>query len=207
MIKEYMSPEEIEKKSFQIIKEKLGTLDVPEGEIEIIMRVAHATTDIEFAQSLIFHPQAIKAGVSAIRSGKDIITDVEMVKVGIRAKDLTQFGGKVICLLNDNEVVQIAREKKITRAAVSMEKGVSLMEGAIIAIGNAPTALFELCKLIEEKKVKPALIVGIPIGFVGAEESKKKLRRFSVPFITNEGPKGGSAIAVSIVNALIKLAL
>jgi len=132
---------------------------------------------------------------------------VEMVKVGIRAKDLTQFGGKVICLLNDNEVVQIARKKKITRAAVSMEKGVSLMEGAIIAIGNAPTALLEVCELIKQGKIKPALIIGIPVGFVGAEESKKNLRRFSVPFITNEGPRGGSAIAVSIVNALIRLAL
>ncbi|HDN85153.1 MAG TPA: precorrin-8X methylmutase [Candidatus Aerophobetes bacterium] len=203
----YMSPEEIERKSFQIIKEKLGTPDVPEGEIEIIMRVAHATADIEFAQSLIFHPQAVKAGILAIKYGKNIITDVEMVKVGIRAKDLTQFGGKVICLLNDNEVVQIARKKKITRAAVSMEKGVSLMEGAIIAIGNAPTALLEVCELIKQGKIKPALIIGIPVGFVGAEESKKKLRRFSVPFITNEGPRGGSAIAVSIVNALIRLAL
>ena len=205
MIKDYMSPEEIERKSFQIIKEKLEHLQVSDDEREIITRVAHATADIKFAQSLIFHPQAIKAGVFAIKSGRNIITDVEMVKAGIRAKQLSKFGGKVICLLNDSKVVQVARKNKTTRASVSIRKAIPFMKEGIVAIGNAPTALFELCKLIEEKKVKPALIVGIPVGFVGAEESKKKLCKLSVPFITNEGAKGGSAVAASIINALIKL--
>ena len=206
MVKGYMSPEEIEKESFRIIEEKLNSPKLSEDKKEIIIRVAHATVDMEVARNLIFHPQAIKAGVSAISSGRDIVADVEMVKVGIRAKELKQFGGKVICLLNNNDVVQIARKKRMTRAVVSMRKAAPFMKEALIVIGNAPTALLEICELIEKEKVKPALVVGVPVGFVGAAESKKRLCRLSVPFITNEGPKGGSAMAVSITNALIKLA-
>ena len=206
-LREFLSPEEIEKKSFGIIEEELGNLNVSEDEKKVIKRVAHAAADVEFAKGIIFHPDALKKGILALKSGSDIVTDVEMVKAGIRKKELETFGNKIYCFLNDEKVLKGAKLKNLPRAVLSMRYAVSHIDGGIVVIGNAPTALFELVSLIREKKVSPALVIGIPVGFVGAEESKRALRRLSIPHITNEGKRGGSAAAAAVINAIIKLAV
>jgi precorrin-8X/cobalt-precorrin-8 methylmutase len=207
MLKEFLSPKEIEKISFEIIERELGNLDVSKEEKEIIMRVAHATADPEFAKRVIFHPQAIEKGILALKSGRDIITDVEMVKAGIRIKELKEFGNKIFCFLNDKKVLDRAKDESLPCAVLAMRQAIPHINGNIVVIGNAPTALFELVRLIEEKKASPALVIGIPVGFVGASESKEALRNASIPYITNEGRRGGSAVACAIINALIKLAI
>ena len=203
----FLSPEEIEKKSLKIVESELGNISVSGEEKEVIKRAAHATADVEFAKGIIFHPSAIGAGILAIESGSDIVTDVEMVKAGIRMKDLESFGNKILCFLNDEQVLKHAKLENIPRAVLAMRQAVPYINGNIVVIGNAPTALFELVNLIEQERVSPALIIGIPVGFVGAAESKNALRTVSVPYITNDGRKGGSAAACAIINALIKLAI
>ena len=201
-----IDPKKIEEKSFEIIEGLLPPLDLSPEEKAVLKRVIHTTTDLEYAKMLLFHPKAVSVGVSAIKSGKNVICDVTMVEAGINKKTLSSFGGKVICLINDVNVIKQAQELKIARAIVAMQEAAKYMDGAIIAIGNAPTALFEICDLIRKNKIKPALIVGIPVGFVGAAESKKELSMLNVPFITNIGTKGGSPVAAAIINALLKLA-
>ena len=207
MPRSYMSPEDIEKKSMEIIERKLDGLDCSFEQKEIIKRVVHTTVDVQFGKGLIFHPQAIKKDISAIKAGKDIITDVEMVKTGIRIKELKSFGNRIFCFLNDKEVLKRALDENLPRAPLAIRRAVSHLDGNIVVIGNAPTALFELVSLIKEKKVSPVLVIGIPVGFVGAAESKEALRNISAAYITNKGRKGGSTVACAIMNALIKLAI
>ncbi|MEW5691703.1 MAG: precorrin-8X methylmutase [Candidatus Hydrogenedentota bacterium] len=207
MLKQFLSPKEIEKKSLKIIESKVGNLGVTREKKEIIMRVAHATADIEIAKGIIFHPQAIEKGILAIRTSRDIITDVEMVKAGIRIKELKNFGNRIFCFLNDEKVEKEAKDKNLPRARLAIRRAASHLDDNIVVIGNAPTALFELLSLIKEGKVSPALVIGTPVGFVGAAESKKALRKISVPYITNKSRKGGSAVACAIINAIIKLAI
>lgn len=206
MYQRFMPPEEIEKKSFAILQSKMGNFTCPPDQLEIVTRIAHATTDVEWAKTFSFHPEAISAGIKALRSGCNILTDVEMVRVGIRKKGLEDLGCTVHCLLNDEEVIRSAREQKATRSQMAMRKGAELMNGGIVVIGNAPTALFEVIDLIKAGVTSPALVVGIPIGFVGAAESHQELIELDHPYITHEGPKGGSPVAASIMNAMIKLA-
>ncbi len=206
-LREFLKPEEIERKSFEIIEKELGNLNVSGGEKEVIKRVAHAAADIEFAKGIIFHPDALKKGVLALKSGSDIVTDVEMVKAGIRKKELETSGNKIYCFLNDEKVIKDAKLKNLPRAVLAMRYAIHHINEGIVVIGNAPTALFELVELIREEKVSPALVIGIPVGFVGAEESKNALRRLSVPHITNEEKRGGSAAATAVINAIIKLAI
>ena len=201
MSREYMAPEEIEKKSMSLIEEELGKLNCTFAEREIIKRVIHTTCDVEFGKGLIFHPQAVNAGLEAIRSGRRIITDVHMVKTGIRAYDLRAFGNQILCFF-DRE----PGGSSLPRAVLAMRKAERYMDDSIVAIGNAPTALFEVVDLAKEEKVSPGLIIGIPVGFVGAAEAKEKLRQLDVPYITNKGRRGGSTVACAILNALIKLA-
>lgn len=196
----------IEDKSFEIISGLLPDINLPYAEKEVLKRVIHATTELNYVKDLFFHPQAVKAGLKAIKEGKNIICDVSMVEVGINRKALSEFGGKVICLINDKDVIKKSAELKIARAILSMRKAAPLMKGAIVAIGNAPTALFELCDLVKKNKADPALIIGVPVGFVGAVESKKALRLLKTPHITNSSTKGGSSVAAAITNALLKLA-
>ncbi len=203
----FLSPEEIEKKSFEIIEEELGDINVHRGEKEVIKRAAHASADTEFAKGIIFQPQAIEKGVSAIKAGRHIITDVEMVKAGIRIRELEKFGNKLLCFINNEEVLDKAKHERLPRAVLAMRQAMPYINESIVVIGNAPTALFELMNLIKQEKVSPALIIGIPVGFVGAAESKNALRTVSVPYITNNGRKGGSAAACAIINAIIKLAI
>ncbi|EFC91753.1 Precorrin-8X methylmutase CbiC/CobH [Dethiosulfovibrio peptidovorans DSM 11002] len=208
MTQRFMAPADIEAKSFRILQEKMGPFYGTKEELAIVTRVAHATADVDFGMSLYIHAGAIKSGLSALRSGAPVITDVEMVRAGIRKDGLESMGGRVLTFLNDPEVAEMARNtENATRSQMAMRKALPHMEGAIVAIGNAPTALFEIIDRIKAKEASPALVIGMPIGFVGAAESHQELIELDYPSITAPGPKGGSPVAAAIVNALIKLAL
>ncbi|HLG30610.1 MAG TPA: precorrin-8X methylmutase [Candidatus Brocadiales bacterium] len=202
----FESPQAILKESFRIIDELVNLSNFDEPCRPIVRRVIHASGDPEYARSLIIHERAVEAGVSAIRTGKRIVTDVNMVKAGISKKAVERFGGSIICKIADAEIATNANSSGKTRAATAIQRSIEEMAGGIVAIGNAPTALFEIINLVNEGKANPALIIGVPVGFVGAVEAKEALRSVSIPYITNVGRKGGSAIAVAIVNALIEIA-
>lgn len=200
-------PLDIEKRSFEIISEEADLSDLPAEQLPVVKRVIHSTADFEFKKTLVFHPEAIKAGIAAIRAGRNILTDIEMVKAGINKKLLNRWGGRVICNISHEEVVRISEETGKTRSEIAMEKGLTENIG-IIAIGNAPTALLKIIELFNSASV-PAplpLVVGVPVGFVKALESKALLATQQFPFITNLSRKGGTPVAVAIVNALLKMA-
>lgn len=200
-------PRAIEEKSMAIIEECLPELlSRPVGEREIIKRVVHTTGDTSFGGLVRIHPGAVEAGLSAIRAGRTIVTDINMLRAGINAGRLESFGIDVRCYISDPAVAQEARREGLTRAMVAMGWAAREALGGIIAIGNAPTALFALCDLIDKGAASPALVVGTPVGFVGARESKEALMELNVPYITVPGTKGGSAIAAAVVNALLYLA-
>ncbi len=197
-----VNPEAIEAESFRIIEEELGPHSFTAEEFAIVQRAIHSTADFEFARTLRFAPGAIASGLEAIRSGRSVVADVQMVQAGINKAGLRKFGGDVVCFIGDEDVAARAKAEGVTRAIISMRKAAEVISGAIYAIGNAPTALLELLKL----DAKPALVVGVPVGFVSAAESKEELARSNLPYITALGRKGGTPVAVSIVNALIRLA-
>lgn len=204
-----MKPQEIEDKSFQIIEEEAGAHGFDEREWPVVRRMIHTSADFDYIKSVRFyggrvHP--IDAGIRAILQGKNIITDTNMARVGIRQKEVAEFGGKVDCLIADGAVVQRAKESGTTRALAAVDMAIADMEGGIYVVGNAPTALLRLIELIREKKANPALVIGFPVGFVNAAESKEELLGVDIPYITNQGRKGGSNIAASIVNALAIMA-
>lgn len=204
-----MKPQEIEDKSFQIIDAEAGEHGFDEREWPVVRRMIHTSADFDYIKSVRFyggrvHP--IEAGIQAILQGKNIITDTNMARVGIRQKEVAEFGGKVSCLIADGAVVQKARISGSTRALAAVDMAVADMEGGIYVVGNAPTALLRLIELIREKKANPALVIGFPVGFVNAAESKEELLGVEIPYITNKGRKGGSNIAASIVNALAIMA-
>lgn len=203
MTNKYMPPQEIEKKSMEIIESELGNFKCSSSERAIIKRVIHTTVDFELGKNLIFHKDAIKSGLNAINKKKNIITDVNMIKSGIRSYDLN--GNEIICLLPKKNEVTKQEDQYIPRAVMAMRESIPYMNDSIIAIGNAPTALFELIHIMNTQNIKPALIIGIPVGFVGAKESKEELLKQDIPYITNTGRKGGSTVACAIVNALIKI--
>jgi precorrin-8X/cobalt-precorrin-8 methylmutase len=192
-----MKGREIEEESFNIIEKKLEGYPYPER--EIIKRIVHATADFSFTNRVVFQGDPIPKGVNAIRAGRTIFTDVNMVKAGI-----TGYNGKVKCFIDGEEVKSYAESSGKTRAASAFRLFKEEFLGAIVAVGNAPTALFEVCSLIEEG-VTPALVVAAPVGFVGAKESKEKILELNVPAIVVRGRRGGSGIAAAIVNALIGL--
>lgn len=200
-------PKEIERKSMAIIEESLPALaDLPGREREIVKRVIHTTGDLDCISLVRISPGAVEAGLGAIRSGRAILTDVNMLRTGLIGERMNRFGVKALCLINDPEVVREAGEKGITRAMAAMERGAAGAGGGIVAIGNAPTALFTLCRMIREGAVSPALVVGTPVGFVGAAESKEVLIEAGVEYVTMPGTRGGSTVAASIVNALLLMA-
>jgi precorrin-8X/cobalt-precorrin-8 methylmutase len=201
-----MKPEEIETASFAIIDQEAGDHEFDGPHWSIVRRMIHTTADFEFKEIVRFHPQAVAAGIAAIRSGKMIITDTNMARVGIRSNALAQFGGSVKCYMNDPLIHEKAKSNGITRAKVAVDVAVSDMQDGIYVVGNAPTALLRLIELIEEGKTHPALIVGLPVGFVNAAESKAALMEMDYPYISNIGRKGGSNLAASVVNALTILA-
>ena len=202
-----MKPNEIETLSFKIIDKEAGQHNFSQQEWKIVQRMIHTSADFEYIESIRFHPDAISRGINALRTGKKIITDTNMAKAGIRKNDLEQFGTQVKCFMTDPEIGQIALKTGDTRAKVAVDAAIADMQDGIYLIGNAPTALLRLIELIKEKKANPALIIGLPVGFVNAAESKAALLDLDHPYITNNGRKGGSNVAASVVNALIKLAL
>ena len=195
---------EIENRSMEIIAPYLKDLNLTPEEVKVYSRIIHAAGDVEYAPIIKIHSNAIKSAQAAIKNGCNIYTDVEMVRTGINKRTLSKFGGEVFCKVADEEVKKLAESEGITRSMAAMRNFGSKLNGAIVAIGNAPTALFEVLRLVEEENIKPAVIVGIPVGFVGAADSKKALTEQNlIPFITVEGTKGGSPIAVAAINAII----
>jgi len=180
---------------------------VPEKHARIIERVVHATADPEFAKLIVIHDRAVEAGVKAIKSGAKAITDVKMVLAGINAAKLRKFGGKILCYVDDKRALKLASERNLTRTAAAMRLAIDEgLNGAIVVIGNSPTATFELVKAVENGEVKPALIIATPVGFVKSAEAKEAVMKLNIPFITLRGFKGGSPVAVAIFNALLMLA-
>ena len=197
-------PMTIENRSMELIAPHLAELHLDERETKLYSRLIHASGDVGYAPITRVHPQAIDAAIAALKRGVDIYTDVEMVRTGINKKKLASFGSTVHCLVADPDVAARAKAEGITRSMVAMRTFGKDMDGSIVAIGNAPTALFEVLRLVREEGIRPACIVGIPVGFVGAAESKAELAANDiVPYITVEGSKGGSPIAAAAVNALM----
>ena len=200
----------IEDGSFAVIDQEVGPHDFDPETWQVVRRVIHSTADFEYKDLTQLHPQAIDAGVKALERGCPIIVDVSMIATGLSQERLAYFGCKVHSFIADQDVIDQAKQKNSTRAIQAMEKAhrLGLLDGAIIAIGNAPTALIEVARLIEEEKARPSLIVGVPVGFVSAAESKEiTMAQGSVPWIVTRGRKGGSPIAVAILHALMYLAV
>ncbi|EHG21881.1 hypothetical protein HMPREF9334_00584 [Selenomonas infelix ATCC 43532] len=198
------APMAIENRSMELIAPHLAELHLDERATKLYSRLIHASGDVGYAPITRVHPEAIDRAIEALKAGAHIYTDVEMVRTGINKKKLASFGGEVHCLVADPEIAAEAKELGITRSMVAMRRFGKDLDGSIVAIGNAPTALFEVLRLVREEGIRPACIVGIPVGFVGAAESKAELAENGiVPYITVEGTKGGSPIAAAAINALM----
>lgn len=207
-----IAPAEIEAESFRIIEAEFTAqtgrkkTDYSEGEFKVLQRVIHATGDFSLADSLVFQHEPIAAAIAAIRGGGNVITDVTMVASGVSGSILARFGGQVICRVAEQETAALAGKAGTTRADAAMQR--SCGENiAAIAIGNAPTALVSALRLIEEGKMMPGVVIGVPVGFVNAAESKELLKHYRIPAITITGRRGGSPIAAAITNALLRLAI
>jgi precorrin-8X/cobalt-precorrin-8 methylmutase len=201
-----VAPTDIEAASFKIISAEFGPHDFDEQTFRVIQRVIHATGDFSFRDSMRFTPGAIARGIDAIRAGQDILTDVTMVAAGISKAMLGHWGGKVICRVADQEIAALASVRQKTRSEVAIELGIGPNIG-IIALGNAPTALVQAIRSVARgDQVAAPLIVGVPVGFVNAAESKALLVEENHCYITSLGRKGGSPVAAAIVNALLRLA-
>jgi len=198
---------DIEKKSFEIIDSEIGQHGYNEMQWAIVRRVIHATADFDFAGKgkILFHEKALDSVFDAIRNKCTIVTDVDMVLAAINKKSLSDLGLKTACYISDGKVAEGAHRLGRTRSETAMRHAAKEMDGGIVAIGNAPTALYEVINMVKEGVTRPALVVGIPVGFVSAPESKEELARADVPFITNIGRKGGSPAASSIMNAILLL--
>lgn len=199
----HMKPADIEKRSFAIITEELGGRTFPEGVAEVVKRVIHTSADFDYADNLCFSPDAVEKAKAALEAGATIVTDTNMALAGISKGTLAQLGGRAVCLMADEAVAREAKERGVTRATVSMEHAAKLDGPLIFAIGNAPTALIRLHELIEEGAVSPALVIGVPVGFVNVVESKELFLGVDTPYIIARGRKGGSNVAAAIVNALL----
>lgn len=201
---EHVLPSDIEKTSFSIIERELAEKNIflPEELAPIIMRVIHTTADFEYVNTLKFSPDVVKIIKNEILSSADIVTDTNMALAGINKKTLAKFGGEAHCFMANEEVAKEAKEQNLTRAAVSMKKASQLQKPVIFAIGNAPTALVELCSLMESG-FKPVAVIGVPVGFVNVVAAKEMIMASGVPYIVNEGRKGGSTVAAAICNAIL----
>lgn len=202
---EQVRPADIEKRSFEIITDELGDKKLIPGTELIVKRCIHTSADFEYADNLCFSDNVVEIAREALRNGADIVTDTQMARSGINKKRLAAFGGQVHCFIGDDDVAAAARNKDCTRAVICMEKAAALLTNrpVIFAIGNAPTALIRLKELAEENAVKPALIIGVPVGFVNVVPSKEMIMETDIPYIVAKGRKGGSNIAACIVNALL----
>ena len=203
MVFEIVTPREIEQRSMETITKELNGRTWPEPEFSVIKRCIHTSADFDYADNLCFSPNACQIGIEALKNGADIVTDTKMAMSGINKNKLATFGGQVHCYISDPDVVEEAKARGCTRSTVSMERGARIQKPVIFVIGNAPTALIELDRLIKEGAVKPALIVGVPVGFVNVVESKELIMQAGVPSIVARGRKGGSNIGAAIINALL----
>lgn len=200
---ENIKPMDIEKRSFEIITEILGDRKLdPRNEL-VIKRAIHTSADFDYADNLVFSEDAVAKGIEALKNGCDIVTDTQMARSGINKTILGKLGGTVHCFMADEDVAAEAKQRGVTRAMVSMEKAAKLPKPCIFAIGNAPTALIILDELIKKGELSPALIIGVPVGFVNVVESKELIIASDVPHIVARGRKGGSNIAAAICNAML----
>lgn len=202
---EYVLPEEIEKRSFEIIGQELTQrgIRIPKEEEAVTKRVIHTSADFDYADTLCFSNGAVAKMKELIKDGAHIVTDTNMALAGINKKVLAKFGGEAHCFMAEEEVARLAKEKHMTRAAVSMEKAAAMERPVIFAIGNAPTALIKLYEMAMEGSWKPAFVIGVPVGFVNVEAAKELILGTDIPHIVNRGRKGGSNIAAAICNAVL----
>jgi len=201
---EQLGPTEIEKRSFEIITAELGTVELIPGTEPIVKRCIHTSADFDYAKNLIFSDGVVEKALRALKNGASIVTDTEMGRSGINKKRLAEYGGRVHCFMSQEEVIREAKERGITRAAVSMEKAAGLNEKLIFAVGNAPTALIRLYELIAMGELNPELVIAVPVGFVNVVQSKELILQLpQTPHIVARGRKGGSNIAACICNALL----
>ncbi len=202
---EHLLPEEIEKRSFEIISQELESqgIRLPKEEEMITKRVIHTSADFDYTRTLTYSKDAVKIAKELISNGADIVTDTNMALAGINKKILAGFGGEAHCYMAEQEVARLAKERGTTRAAVSMEMAAKRTKPVIFAIGNAPTALIQLYEMMQNGTWKPAFVIGVPVGFVNVEAAKELIMQTDVPYIVNRGRKGGSNIAAAICNALL----
>lgn len=202
---EHLQPMEIEKRSFEILSQELEKrrIVLPADQEPITKRVIHTSADFEYVDTLKYSPGAVAKAKELIRNGADIVTDTNMALSGINKKLLAGFGGQVHCFMADETVAELAKERKTTRAAVSMEMAARIEKPVIFAVGNAPTALIQLYEMLQQGSYRPAFIIGVPVGFVNVEAAKELIMETDVPYIVNKGRKGGSNIAAAICNAII----
>ena len=202
---EYLPPEEIEKRSFEIITEELlkRNIILPKEEELITKRVIHTSADFDYAETLCYSKGAVETLKELIKNGADIVTDTNMALAGINKKVLAKFGGEAHCFMANDDTRRLAKQRNVTRAAVSMEKAAAIEKPVVFAIGNAPTALIKLYEMMEKTDWKPAFIIGVPVGFVNVEAAKELILKTNIPYIINRGRKGGSNIAAAICNAVL----
>jgi precorrin-8X/cobalt-precorrin-8 methylmutase len=195
--------------SMSLIRQELSDYlkNVPTAHVPVVERIVHATADPEFAKLIVISEEALEAGVAAIKAGANIVTDVKMVKAGINETRVKRFGAKILTYINDERARKLANDESITRSAAAMRLAVKDgLNGAIVLVGNAPTAAFEVVDAVKKGLAKPALIVAVPVGYVSAAESKVAVSGLSIPFIIVRGRRGGSSIAVATFNALLTIA-
>lgn len=200
---EIVKPMDIEKRSFEMITEELGDTPLIPGTELVVKRCIHTSADFDYAKNLCFSEDVITKAMEALKNGACIVTDTQMAKSGINKKALARYGGEVFCFMSDENVAELAKKNGTTRATASMDKAASMDKKLIFAIGNAPTALVRLYELIMEDKIRPELIIGVPVGFVNVVQSKELIMETNVPYIVARGRKGGSNIAACICNALL----
>lgn len=202
---EHLLPEQIEQRSFEIIDGELKKRGIvlPKEQEMITKRVIHTTADFEYTETLTFSEGAVGIARELLRQGADIVTDTNMALSGINKRSLAGLGGEVHCYMADETVAKLAKERKTTRAAVSMEMAAKIKKPVIFAVGNAPTALIQIYEMMQGSDWRPAFVIGVPVGFVNVEAAKELILQTDVPFIINRGRKGGSNVAAAICNALI----
>lgn len=195
-------PNAIEARSMEIIESELS-VDISEENKAVVKRVIHCTADFDYAENLAFSDGACAIAIEALKNGCDIVTDTNMAKSGINKAAAAKLGCKIHCFMSDSDVAEIAKERGCTRAVASMEKAAKLGKPVIFVVGNAPTALLALREMIDAGKIKPKLVIGVPVGFVNILEAKDAIMEAGVPYIVAKGRKGGSNVAAAIVNALM----
>lgn len=202
---EHVAPADIERRSMELIEAELKTPLSPEI-APVVKRVIHTTADFDYAETLVFSPDAVERGRGALKRGCTVVTDTTMAQSGINKRALAALGGRAECFIAHPEVVRLAKERGCTRSAAAVDYAAATLTGPLVfAIGNAPTALIRLCELVEAGTLRPELVIGVPVGFVNVVEAKELALRLPVPYIVARGRKGGSTVAAAIVNALLYL--